>query len=208
MPPKPKFTKEEIIATALSVAREKGIDAITAREMGARLKVSTRPVFTYFQSIEELKQAVYVEAREMYRRYIYDGLAESLQPQSVGLQFIRFAQEEPWLYRLIYFSGTRFSEENCVADAMYDLQEVVRPTLMKSYHMDENMADQYYRSMWLVVNSIAALYVTGSCPYTDTEIRSILARFSLSFCKALKEVPGLVDDSYDREQAFRKVMEA
>lgn len=31
MPPKPKFTKEEIVAAALGIVSQKGIDALTAQ---------------------------------------------------------------------------------------------------------------------------------------------------------------------------------
>ena len=34
MPPKPKFTREEIIQAALTVVSQKGVDALTAREGG------------------------------------------------------------------------------------------------------------------------------------------------------------------------------
>ena len=40
MPPKPKYTKEEIIAAAFELVREAGSDALTAREVGKRLSTS------------------------------------------------------------------------------------------------------------------------------------------------------------------------
>ena len=39
MPPRVKFQKEEIVTTALEIAREKGIDAVTAREVANALGV-------------------------------------------------------------------------------------------------------------------------------------------------------------------------
>ena len=33
MPPKPKFTREEIVDAALSIVSERGVDALTAREL-------------------------------------------------------------------------------------------------------------------------------------------------------------------------------
>ena len=54
MPPKPKFTKEEIVAAALELVSEKGIEALTARELGVRLGSSARPIFTAFNSMEEV----------------------------------------------------------------------------------------------------------------------------------------------------------
>ena len=55
MPPKAKFTKEQIVDVAVQVTREKGIEAVTAREMGNALGVSTRPVFTWFPTIDALR---------------------------------------------------------------------------------------------------------------------------------------------------------
>lgn len=34
MPPKPRFTREEIVAAALDIVSRKGIEALTARELG------------------------------------------------------------------------------------------------------------------------------------------------------------------------------
>ena len=64
MPPKAKFTKDEILNTALNITREQGIDAVTARELGARLGSSPRPIFTIFKSMEEVKDFVILKAKE------------------------------------------------------------------------------------------------------------------------------------------------
>lgn len=48
MPPKPKFTKEEMVGKALRIVEEKGASALTARELGKALGSSTRPIFTIF----------------------------------------------------------------------------------------------------------------------------------------------------------------
>ena len=50
MPPKAKYTKQEIIEAAVGITREKGINAVTAREVGAALGVSSRPLFTLCKS--------------------------------------------------------------------------------------------------------------------------------------------------------------
>ena len=45
MPPKCKFTKEEIIEAALEMVKADGIEAVTARALGAKLGTSSKPVF-------------------------------------------------------------------------------------------------------------------------------------------------------------------
>ena len=63
MPPKAKFTREEIVAAALEITREKGIEAVTAREIGKTLNSSARPIFTVFQLLcmKERTQAEDIE---------------------------------------------------------------------------------------------------------------------------------------------------
>ena len=66
MPPKPKFTKEEITIAAVNLVREKGENALTARELGARLGTTARPIFTAFKNMDEVKEAVMKKADERY----------------------------------------------------------------------------------------------------------------------------------------------
>lgn len=40
MPPKPRFTKEEIIAAALNIVSENGLQALTAKSLGNALNAS------------------------------------------------------------------------------------------------------------------------------------------------------------------------
>lgn len=43
MPPKPKFTREELVLASLAIVGEQGVEALTARELAKRLGCSTRP---------------------------------------------------------------------------------------------------------------------------------------------------------------------
>ena len=54
MPPKPKFTREQVISAALEIAAERGIESLTSRELGTALGSSARPIFTLFRNMEEL----------------------------------------------------------------------------------------------------------------------------------------------------------
>lgn len=52
MPPKTKFTKEEIVDAAYEILRVEGEEALAAREVGKRLGTSSSPIFTVFQAWE------------------------------------------------------------------------------------------------------------------------------------------------------------
>lgn len=205
LPPKPKFTKDEITNAALTVARKKGIGAVSAREVAVVLGTSTRPIFTYYHTMDELKKEVRLFAENIFRQYVEKGLAMEPPFLGVGVQYLQFAQDEPKLYQLLYM--TRPEEGQCSAlDAMGRVQEQVRDRLMQTYRMDGPTADRYFRDMWLAVHSLCTLTVTGNCPYSRQEVQQILTGFSLSLCKVLKEVPGFVDGAFDRDAAFRKAI--
>ena len=196
MAPKNKFTKEEMVAAAVRVVRSGGIGALTAKTLADALGTSTQPVFTAFGSMDGVRQAVYAAAVRMYDGYTDAGLREKIPFFGVGMQYIRFAREEPELYRLLFLTQ---DAEFSAMRAMAHLQEAVRPTLMRIYRVTAAEADRYFRDLWLVVHSLSTLIVTGDCPYSDREIGQILTGFSISICKSIKEIPGFASDNFDRE---------
>ena len=205
MAPKNKFTREEMIEAALRVVRAKGIDGLTAKTMAVELGTSTQPVFTGFGSMDGVKREAYAAAVRVYDGYADAGLKEKIPFFGVGMQYIRFAREEPELYRFLFL--TRSQEKECSAmKSMQHLQALVRPTLMDVYHITAEEADLYFRDLWLVVHSLSTLIVTGDCPYTDREIGRILTGFSVSVCKSIKEIPGFAAGTFDRDAAFRTLI--
>ena len=205
MAPRNKFTREEMVEAAVNVVREKGIDALTAKALASELGVSTQPVFTCFHTIEEAKREVRTAAERMYDSYMEEGLHMKVPFLGVGMQYINFAKEEPQLYRLLFLT-TSEDGSSSVMDALHHSQNLVRESLQQTYHIDAQTADRYYRDMWLVVHSLATLVVTGGCPYSEEEMGHILTGFSVSLCKSIKEIPGFVEDNYDRDAIFRELV--
>ena len=206
MAPRSKYTREEMVEAAVRVVRKKGIDALTAKALASELGVSTQPVFTCFHTIEEAKREVRTAAERVYDRYVEDGLRMKVPFLGVGMQYIHFAKEEPQLYRLL-FLATSEDGSSSVMDALHHSQNLVRESLQETYHIDAQTANRYYRDMWLVVHSLATLVVTGGCPYSEEEMGHILTGFSVSLCKSIKEIPGFVENKYDRDKIFRELVE-
>ena len=206
MAPRNKYTREEMIEAAVRVVREKGIDALTAKALGGELGVSTQPVFTCFHTIEEAKREVRTAAERIYDNYVAEGLHMKVPFLGVGIQYIHFAKEEPWLYRLLFLT-TSEDGSSSVINELHHSQNLVRESLQQIYRIDEQSADRYYRDMWLVAHSLATLVVTDDCPYSEEEMGQILTGFSVSLCKSIKEIPGFVENSYDRDAIFRELMD-
>ena len=205
MPRKSQYSKEEIAQYGLKIVETKGMESLTARELAKSLGTTVAPIFVHYPSMNELKQDVRMLAQEIYRGYIYRGLQEEIPFFGVGMQYIAFAKEKPELYSLLFLSD-RGSQSSYAMDELKNTQNLVRESLQNIYRMDAVTADRYFRDLWLVAHSIATLLVTGGCGYTEKEISSILTEFSLSLCKAYKEIDGLVEGTYDRDREFQKII--
>jgi AcrR family transcriptional regulator len=186
------------------VTREGGIDSLTARSLAAELGASTRPMFTYFETVDELKHEVHEAAKGIYKTYIERGLTEPVPFLGVGQNTIRFAREEPELFRLLFLQKPDGADGGA-AEALAFSQDLVRDSIMGIYKMDAYEADCYYRNLWLIAFSFCAMIAAGECPYTDEQMSAMFTEVSLAVCKAYKDIPGLPRGDYDRDAIFREL---
>ena len=97
MPPKFKFSREEIVHTAFELVREKGWDALSTRAVANRLGTSARPIYSFFAAMADLEKAVVEKGVTllhdyMTRRYTDDPWHDH------GMGYVRFAMAEPRLF--------------------------------------------------------------------------------------------------------------
>ena len=177
MPPKAKFTKEQITKAALGVVSEKGVQALTAKELGAALGTSTTPIFTVFNSMQEVQDAVMLAAMERFEEYAHK--AAHLGPvfKQVGMQMILFAKEEPKLYQLIFMSS--ISEAQTFDDIYAHLGSVADEcldVLQKDYDLSKDNAKTLFEHVWIHTFGIGALCATGMCDFSHEQIAEMLTQ--------------------------------
>ena len=112
MPPKVRFTREEIIRAALDITRESGPEALTARSLAARLDCSAKPIFGLFRSMDEVQQEVLKAGYQFYGEAIARAMESGEYPpyKASGMAYIDFARREKHLFRLL-FMRNRSQEE-------------------------------------------------------------------------------------------------
>lgn len=177
MPPKAKFTKEQITKAALCVVSEKGAQALTAKELGAALGTSTTPIFTVFNSMQEVQDAVMLAAMERFEEYAHK--AAHLGPvfKQVGMQMILFAKEEPKLYQLIFMSS--ISEAQTFDDIyahLGSLADECLNVLQKDYDLSKADAKTLFEHVWIHTFGIGALCATGMCDFSHEQIAQMLTQ--------------------------------
>ena len=159
MPPKCKFTKEEVVQAALDMTRESGIGSITARALGERLGSSSRPIFSLFQSMQEVQQEVIRAANALYQDYLKRNMTAGEYPayKASGVAYIRFAKEEKELFKLL-FMRDRSTEQ--IKDDPNELKPLIE-IIMKNTGLSEQDAYMFHLEMWVYVHGIATMITTS-----------------------------------------------
>ena len=177
MPPKTKFTKEQITKAALGVVSEKGAQALTAKELGAALGTSTTPIFTVFNSMQEVQDAVMLAAMERFEEYAHK--AAHLGPvfKQVGMQMILFAKEEPKLYQLIFmFSISEAQTFDDIYAYLGSVADECLDVLQKDYDLSKDNAKTLFEHVWIHTFGIGALCATGMCDFSHEQIAEMLTQ--------------------------------
>lgn len=188
MPPKCKFTREEIIQSALDIARSEGAASITARALGAKLGSSSKPIFSVFENMEEVQAEVQRAAKALYTGYIHVGLQQELAFKGVGTQYIMFAIKEPKLFQLLFMSEQ--PQKPPVAGILPIIDENYDQILMSvrnGYGLCEKDAENLYRHLWIYTHGIAVLCATNMCLFSAAEISRMMTEV---FKGMLKEIQG------------------
>ena len=169
MPKKPSTTKEAITEGAFRLVREKGHEFLTARNLAAFLGCSTQPIMYQFPDLDTLRDLAYRKADSFHSEYILAG--EDLL--ETGLRYIRFAEEEPRLFRFLFQSG-RFSGSS--------LEELVRApeaaALLAAVSAEEGLtaeeAADFFEPLVAVVHGYASLIANNAMKYDPEAIRKAL----------------------------------
>ena len=105
---KESVTKNMILETAVQLAKEEGIENVTARKLANKIGCSTQPIFRVYANMTELYTEVYQKAIDLFADY-YEKFESEVQTPFIhlGLAYIDFAKEERKLFQLLFLSDNR-----------------------------------------------------------------------------------------------------
>lgn len=175
MPPKAKFTRQEIVTAGMTILREKGMSAVTAREIGSRLGSSARPIFTVFENMGEVIGEIEKSAKEIYTGYVKHGLQQDLAFKGVGQAYISFAMKEPKLFQLLFMKKQPDGMGlNRILPEIDENYPAIIGSITAQYPVTYDDAVILYRHLWIYSHGIATLCATSMCGFSGEEISNML----------------------------------
>lgn len=176
MPPRPKFTREEIVQKALDVVAEKGVEGLTAKELGDALGSSARPIFTVFRSMKEVQDEVRAAAMRRFESYATQKLPDMPLFKQVGMQMVLFGVREPKLYQLLFMQEDRDAVSfDDVFGALGSTAGTCIRLIQEEYGMSEADARLLFENVWIYTFGIGALCATRVCWFSEERLGEMLS---------------------------------
>lgn len=110
MPPKKKFTKEQIVDAAFEIAKQEGIDSITIRKVATKLGSSIAPIYVNFNDADELVREVIHKTVELSNHILQEN--HTGNPfHDMGVASLRFARDYSVLFRDLVWNPNKYVHE-------------------------------------------------------------------------------------------------
>jgi len=186
MPPKARITEEMVIDAAFEITRTQGAEKVNARTVSQKLGCSTQPVMYHFARIEDLKRAVYVKTDWYHTQYLMNAAPEEDEMLSIGVNYIRFAVEEPHLFRFLFQSG--FAVERSVLEMIDSPQlESVIAAMREGMGLSLARTKEAFLTLALFAHGYASIIANNALEFDVETIKIHLERAFRGAILAAKE---------------------
>ena len=184
MPPKAKLTKTDILDASLAVVRECGVDSLNARSLAVKIGCSTRPLYSVYQNMDEIKNDLFEYANGYFGDFLQSHIAEITKVDNAflnfGLTYIHFATQEPNLFRLLFLTEKIGAKDFEGLVSPVDHAFILNSIGTGESDMTEAVAAQYFLDMWIYTHGMAMMAAFGGMEVSDDEIIAMLTRISKS----------------------------
>ncbi len=186
MPPKIKASKEDIINATVSIIKEAGEEGFNARSIAKALNCSTQPIFSNFESMEDLKTQALIAVNKIYNDYTAAYVQNSSYPpyKASGMAYIEFAKNEKSLFKFLFMRDRRF--ENEIAKESEDFGKIVE-NVKNRYSLSLEKAEDIHLKLWIFIHGIATMLVTDYLDFDEESISKMLTDMFIACKKEEKQ---------------------
>lgn len=182
MPSKKRITREAIIQAAVEILRKEGYERVNARKIALKLKCSTQPIYSEFENMEGLKAEFKKEAERCYAEKVKQYTTSQAYGKYMahGLGYIRFAKEEPQLFRYLYMTD-RHGKSQAIEDVK--APDIIR-LLVEKYGFPEETSRLLHYDMAIYTYGLAVMLNTNYMTLTEEQIIERLRMEYVALCSA------------------------
>lgn len=176
LPTTTKITKEMILNTAFEIAREKGFEKISNRELAKKMNCSIRPIYYQFKNVEELNKELYKKIERYFYEFLIDNMIKDVPLyKQIGINYIKFAIAENNLFKFLFMTEIKDEPLAFITTDEKGFEEVVKAIKISTKLSDKDIKS-FHIKMWIFAHGIATLSATKSVKFTDEQIQDLLSQ--------------------------------
>ena len=176
LPTTTKITKEMIINTAFEIAREKGFEKISNRELAKKMNCSIRPIYYQFKNVEELNKELYKKIERYFYEFLIDNMIKDVPLyKQIGINYIKFAIAENNLFKFLFMTEIKDEPSAFITTNEKGFEELVKAIKISTKLSDKDIKS-FHIKMWIFAHGIATLSATKSVKFTDEQIQDLLSQ--------------------------------
>ena len=174
MPRKAEITREAMVQAAVALVREEGVERLNVRALASRLGCSTQPILYQFGSMQELRRETYAAADALHDARITEDVEAAESPlMQLGLNYVRFAYEEPRLFRFLFQTDAFGGQDLASLVAAPDVSELVA-LVAQTAGMDESQARRVFLVIFVAAHGYASLLANNALTYDEAQVAGVL----------------------------------
>ena len=136
--------------------------------------------------MNDLRQEIIKKASLKCQEYLTTEIPTENKAKAVGINYLRFAIEQPQLFRLLFMTDNQ-TRANIYETDIAMSNKIIISTIQELYKIPYEMARQLTVNMWLLTHGIATIIVCGTAQFSMEQISKIMTN---TFDGLLKELKG------------------
>ena len=200
---KQRFNADDIVEAAFSIVRREGWDGLSARTISNELNSSTRPIYSYLDSMKTLEEEVVKKALDVFNQYLSaETTGDKWLDQAIG--YVKFAMNERMLFR-------------CINDVKHiDLQRQNTPYLWESLRKDlihyepfQNLSEKQINQVrvmrWFFIHGIATLINNGWFDLEKFDSTTALEAMDAKLIDVIKMANHIINNGMQDNKILEKI---
>lgn len=188
MPPKAKITKDMILNIVFDITRDTGFETVNARSISNKLLCSTRPIFTCYENMDELKAEFLDFSYRYYKEYVsnyYNSV--SVSPYIVfPLSYIEFAQKETNLFKLLFINNIDLKMTEAI-DFYNEIDNEKNAKLFsETIGVELEQAKIIFLDLFFYAHGMAVLAATKKIVFNRYEVEKMVTNVLTAFVRLYK----------------------
>ncbi|MFO7713592.1 TetR/AcrR family transcriptional regulator [Desulfosarcina sp.] len=186
MPPKQRFSPQDVIEAAFQVVRKQGWEGFSARTIANELNSSTRPIYDYFNSMENIEAEVVKKILSYYVHFLsQERTGDKWLDQALG--YVLFASTEKHLFRCINDEKHTPSQRQFAQHHWVELGEALSED-ERFKNISAESKHKVRAARWIMIHGLSHLISNGWFKTPITEDSILSEELGITLVEFLKKV--------------------